>query len=73
MEERIRLLEEKTDHQGRQISKLFSQVDETNKNIQKIFNTLNQIRYFLYGGFAFFVATEVGIFKALKIMFLISL
>ena len=68
MEERIKLLEEKTDHQGRQISKLFSQVDETNKNIQKIFNTLNQIRYFLDGGFAFFVATEVGIFKALKIM-----
>ena len=68
MEERIRLLEEKTDHQGRQISKLFSQVDETNKNIQKIFNTLNQIRYFLYGGFAFFVATEVGILKALNII-----
>jgi N-glycosylase/DNA lyase len=67
MEERIRLLEEKTDHQGRQISKLFSQVDETNKNIQKIFNTLNQIRYFLYGGFAFFVATEVGFIQALKI------
>ena len=68
MEERIKLLEEKTDHQGRQISKLFSQVDETNKNIQKIFNTLNQIRYFLYGGFAFFVATEVGILKALNII-----
>ena len=68
MEERIKLLEEKTDHQGRQISKLFSQVDETNKNIQKIFNTLNQIRYFLYGGFAFFVATEIGIFNAFKIM-----
>ena len=68
MEERIRLLEEKPDHQGRQISKLFSQVDETNKNIQKIFNTLNQIRYFLYGGFAFFVASEVGILKALNII-----
>jgi len=68
MEERIKLLEERTDHQGRQISKLFSQVDETNKNIQKIFNTLNQIRYFLYGGFAFFVASEVGILKALNII-----
>ena len=68
MEERVRLLEDKIEHQGRQISKLFSQVDETNKNIQKIFNTLNQIRYFLYGGFAFFVATEIGVFKALKIM-----
>ena len=68
MEERIRLLEEQTDHQARQISKLFSLIDETKANIQKIMNTLNQIRYFLYGGFAFFVATEIGIFKALKIM-----
>ena len=68
MEERIRLLEEKTDHQTRQISKLFSLIDETKANIQKIMNTLNQIRYFLYGGFAFFVASEIGIFKALKIM-----
>jgi hypothetical protein len=67
MEERLRLLEEKIEHHSRQISKLFSLVDETNKNIQKIFNTLNQIRYFLYGGFAFFVATEVGFIQALKI------
>jgi len=67
MEERVRLLEDKIEHQARQISKLFSQVDETNKNIQKIFNTLNQIRYFLYGGFAFFVATEVGFLQAIKI------
>ena len=68
MEERIRLLEDKIEHQARQISKLFSLIDETKANIQKIMNTLNQIRYFLYGGFAFFVATEIGIFKALKIM-----
>jgi len=68
MEERVRLLEDKIEHQARQISKLFSSVDETNKNIQKIFNTLNQIRYFLYGGFAFFVATEVGFLQAIKIL-----
>jgi len=68
MEERIRLLEEKVDHHHRQISKLFSRVDETNQNIQKIMNILTQIRYFLYGGFAFFVATEIGFVQALQIM-----
>ena len=68
MEERIRLLEEKVDHHHRQISKLFSKVDETNQNIQKIMNILTQIRYFLYGGFAFFVATEIGFIQALQFM-----
>ena len=68
MEERVRLLEEKTEHQARRISKLFSEIDETKKNIQKIMNILTQIRYFLYGGFAFFVATEIGFLQALKLM-----
>lgn len=68
MEERFILLEEKTEHQARQISKLFSEIDETKKNIQKIMNILTQIRYFLYGGFAFFVATEVGFVQALQII-----
>jgi|TARA_R110001606_G_scaffold318085_1_gene464915 hypothetical protein len=68
MEERIILLEEKTEHQARQISKLFSEIDETKANIQKIMNILTQIRYFLYGGFAFFVATEIGFLQALKII-----
>ena len=68
MEERFRLLEERTEHQSRQISKLFSEIDDTKKNIQKIMNILTQIRYFLYGDFAFFVATEVGFLQALKLM-----
>jgi hypothetical protein len=68
MEERFRLLEERTEHQSRQISKLFSEIDDTKKNIQKIMNILTQIRYFLYGGFAFFVATEIGFLQALKLM-----
>ena len=51
-----------------QISKLFSKIDDTNDNIQKIFNLLNQIRYFIYGGFAYFLASEVGMFNLLKIV-----
>ena len=68
MEDKIRIIEERVDHHHRQISKLFSEIDDTKKNIQKIMNILTQIRYFLYGGFAFFVATEVGFVQALQII-----
>jgi SMC interacting uncharacterized protein involved in chromosome segregation len=51
-----------------QISKLFSKIDDTNTKIQKIFNMLNQIRYFLYGGFAYFIASEVGVFNVLRLV-----
>jgi len=68
MQDRIRVIEERVDHHHRQISKLFSEIDDTKKNIQKIMNILTQIRYFLYGGFAFFVATEVGFLQALQII-----
>ena len=43
-------------------------IDDTNDKIQKIFNMLNQIRYFIYGGFAYFIASEVGMFNLLKIV-----
>ena len=68
MEERIRLLEEKSQHHSRQISKLFSEIDETKANMHKIMSILTQLRYFLYGGFAFFVATELVFLQALKLM-----
>ena len=68
MDERLKLLEEKTSHHARQISKLFSLVDETNKNIQKIMNILTQIRYFMYGGVAFLVASEIGILQAFRLI-----
>ena len=68
MEDRLKLIEEKLEHHHRQISKLFSEINQTQQNIQKIMNILTQIRYFLYGGFAFFVATEIGFLQALKIL-----
>ena len=51
-----------------QIAKLFSKIDDTNDKIQKIFNMLNQIRYFLLGGFAYFLASEVGVFNVLRLV-----
>ena len=56
------------DKHSSQIAKLFSKIDDTNAKIQKIFNMLNQIRYFLYGGFVYFIASEVGMFNLLKLV-----
>ena len=56
------------DKHASQIAKLFSKIDDTNAKIQKIFNILNQIRYFIYGGFAYFIASEVGMLSFLKLV-----
>ena len=54
-------------HSG-QIAKLFSKIDDTNEKIQKMYHMLNQIRYFIYGGFAYFLASEVGMFNLLRLV-----
>ena len=56
------------DKHSSQIAKLFSKIDDTNAKIQKIFNMLNQIRYFLYGGFAYFIASEIGMLDLIKLV-----
>jgi len=56
------------DKHSSQIAKLFSKIDDTNDKIQKIFNILNQIRYFGYGGFAYFIASEVGMLNLIKVV-----
>ena len=56
------------DKRTSQLAKLFSKIADTNTKIQKIFNMLNQIRYFLLGGFAYFLASEVGIFNVLRLV-----
>jgi len=67
MEENKRI-QMQLDKHSSQIAKLFSKIDDTNAKIQKIFNILNQIRYFIYGGFAYFIASEVGMFNLLKLV-----
>lgn len=64
-EQRIQL---QLDKHSAQIAKLFSKIDDTNAKIQKIFNMLNQIRYFLYGGFAYFIASEIGMLDLIKLV-----
>jgi hypothetical protein len=64
----LKRMQMQLDKHSTQIAKLFSKIDDTNAKIQKIFNILNQIRYFIYGGFAYFIASEVGMFNLLKLV-----
>ena len=68
MDEKLNRMQLQLDKHAGQIAKLFSRIDDTNSKIQKIFNMLNQIRYFLLGGFAYFLASEVGMFNLLKVV-----
>jgi len=51
-----------------QIAKLFSKIDDTNRCIVKINNSLLQIKYGVYGALGFYVITQVGVLEALKIV-----
>jgi hypothetical protein len=67
MEERVIRLETAVDRHESQISKLFSRVDETNKCIQKINNSMLQIKWSVYGAIGFYIITQIGIIEAFRI------
>ena len=67
MEERIARVETTLDKHDSQITKLFSRVDETNKCIQKINNSMLQIKWSVYGAIGFYIITQIGIIEAFRI------
>ena len=67
MEERVARMETTLDRHDSQITKLFSRVDETNKCIQKINNSMLQIKWSVYGAIGFYVVTQIGIIEAFRI------
>jgi len=66
-EDRVARLETTIDRHDSQITKLFSRVDETNKCIQKINNSILQIKWSVYGALGYYVITQIGIIEAFKI------
>ena len=68
MEERVARIETTLDRHDSQITKLFSRVDETNKCIQKINNSMLQIKWSVYGAIGFYVVTQVGLLEALRVI-----
>ena len=67
MEERIIRVEATLDKHSTQINKLFSRIEDTNEAIQKINNSMLQIKWSVYGAIGFYIVTQVGIIEAFKV------
>ena len=67
MEERVARMESTLDRHDSQITKLFSRIDETNKCIQKINNSMLQVKWSVYGAIAFYIVTQIGLIEALRV------
>ena len=66
-EDRVARIETTIDRHDSQITKLFSRIDETNKCIQKINNSMLQIKWSVYGAIGFYIITQIGIIEAFRI------
>ena len=67
MEERIIRVEATLDKHSTQINKLFSRIEDTNNAIQKINNSMLQIKWSVYGAIGFYIVTQIGLIEALRL------
>ena len=67
VEERIVRVETTLDKHSTQINKLFSRIEDTNEAIQKINNSMLQIKWSVYGAIGFYIITQIGIIEALRV------
>tara|TARA_R110002110_G_scaffold360399_3_gene570150 strand:- start:2250 stop:2468 length:219 start_codon:yes stop_codon:yes gene_type:complete len=66
-EDRVARIETTVDRHDSQITKLFSRIDETNKCIQKINNSMLQVKWSVYGAIGFYIVTQIGVIEAFRI------
>jgi hypothetical protein len=66
-EDRMARIETTLDRHDSQITKLFSRIEDTNKCIQKINNSMLQVKWSVYGAISFYVVTQIGIVEALRV------
>ena len=67
MEERITRVETTLDKHSTQINKLFSRIEDTNICIQKINNSMLQVKWSVYGAIGFYIVTQIGLIEALRL------
>ena len=67
MEDNINRMQLQLDKHAGQIAKLFSKIDDTNLCIQKINTSLMQIKWGVFGAFAWYIIGQVGIIEAMKV------
>jgi hypothetical protein len=63
----IKRMQMQLDKHSGQIAKLFSKIDDTNASIQKIMNTLNQIRWTFFGALGYYAISEIGILETMRL------
>jgi hypothetical protein len=68
MDEKLSRMQLQLDKHDSQIGKLFSRIENTNLCIQKINTSLMQIKWGIYGAFAWYIVTHIGIIEALRLM-----
>ena len=68
MEENINRMQLQLDKHSGQIAKLFSKIDDTNLCIQKINNSLMQIKWAIYGAVGWYVIGQIGIIEAISLL-----
>jgi|TARA_B110000503_G_scaffold134209_1_gene212853 hypothetical protein len=68
MDEKLSRMQLQLDKHDSQIGKLFSRIENTNLCIQKINTSLMQIKWGIYGAFAWYIITHIGIIEALRLM-----
>jgi hypothetical protein len=67
MDNELTRMQLQVDKHSGQIAKLFSKIDDTNSCIQKINTSLLQIKWGIYGAFAWYVITQIGIIEAFRV------
>ena len=67
-EDRVARIETTLDRHSTQINKLFSRVEDTNKAIQKINNSMLQIKWSVYGAIGFYIVTQIGLIEAIRVL-----
>ena len=68
MEENVTRMQLQLDKHSGQIAKLFSKIDDTNLCIQKINTSLLQIKWGVFGAFAWYLIGQIGIIEAISLL-----
>ena len=67
-EDRVARIETTVDRHDSQITKLFSRIEDTNKCIQKINNSMLQVKWSVYGAIGFYIVTQIGLIEAFRVL-----
>ena len=68
MDEKISRMQLQVDKHESQIGKLFSRIENTNLCIQKINTSLLQIKWGVFGAFAWYLIGQIGIIEAISLL-----